>query len=90
MYKTREVNAKVYDMDFKTATDRVEGCISHAEIASAAGVSVQTVRQARLDPAARGHRPPPANWQVVLARLARERARELEAFANVLEPTARL
>lgn len=69
-------------MDFKTATDRVAGCISHAEIAEAAGVSVQTIRQARLDPSAPGHRPPPAGWQSVLARLARNRSRELVAFAE--------
>jgi hypothetical protein len=71
-------------MDFKTATDRVAGCISHAEIAEAAGVSVQTIRQARLDPSAPGHRPPPSGWQEVLGRLARERAKDLESFADKL------
>jgi hypothetical protein len=71
-------------MDFKTATDRVAGCISHSEIAEAVGVSVQTIRQARLDPSAPGHRPPPAGWQEVLVRLARERSRELLDFANSL------
>lgn len=71
-------------MDFKTATDLVAGCISHAEIAEAAGVSVQTIRQARLDPSAPGHRPPPTNWQPVLARLARERSRSLASFAEEL------
>jgi hypothetical protein len=72
-------------MDFKTATDRVAGCISHAEIAEAAGVSVQTIRQARLDPSAPGHRPPPAGWREVLARLARERAEELRRFAGQVQ-----
>jgi hypothetical protein len=72
-------------MDFKTATDRVAGCISHAEIAEAAGVSVQTIRQARLDPSAPGHRPPPAGWQDVLARLARERSQQLAQFAEEVE-----
>lgn len=72
-------------MDFKTATDRVAGCISHAEIAEAAGVSVQTIRQARLDPSAPGHRPPPAGWQEVLTRLARERSQQLTEFADQLE-----
>jgi hypothetical protein len=72
-------------MDFKTATDRVAGCISHAEIAEAAGVSVQTIRQARLDPSAPGHRPPPANWREVLARLAKTRANEMIAFATEID-----
>lgn len=69
-------------MDFKTATDRVAGCISHAEIAEAAGVSVQTIRQARLHPSAPGHRPPPANWEHVLAMLARQRATILLGLAH--------
>ena len=71
-------------MDFKTATDRVAGCISHAEIAEAAGVSVQKIRQARLDPSAPGHRPPPAGWQGVLARLARQWSKDLAIFADTL------
>ena len=71
-------------MDFKTATDRVAGCISHAEIAQAAGVSVQTIRQARLDPSAPGHRPPPANWPEVLGRLAQQRSEQLAHFAEEL------
>lgn len=69
-------------MDFKTATDRVAGCISHAEIAEAAGVSIQAIRQARMDPSSTSYRNPPAGWQAVLARLARERSRALVAFAE--------
>jgi len=72
-------------MNFKTATDRVAGCISHAEIAEAAGVSVQTIRQARLAPTAPGHRPPPVGWQAVLATLARQRSQELAEFARILK-----
>jgi hypothetical protein len=72
-------------MDFKTATDRVAGCISHAEIAEATGVSVQTIRQARLNSSAPGHRPPPANWQEVLISLLNRRADELQTFARQLE-----
>lgn len=71
-------------MDFKTATDRVAGCISHAEIAEAAGVSVQTIRQARLDPSAPGHRPPPVGWQAVLVRLAREHSAQMSQLADEL------
>ena len=69
-------------MDFKTATDRVAGCISHAEIAEAAGVSIQTIRQARMDPSSSSYRKPPAGWQAVLARLALHRSRELVEFAK--------
>jgi hypothetical protein len=72
-------------MDFKTATDRVAGCITHQEIAEVAGVSIQTIRQARMDPDSPSYRHPPAGWQWVLARLARERSRELAAFADLME-----
>ena len=72
-------------MDFKTATDRVAGCITHAAIAEAAEVSIQTIRQARMDPGSASYRNPPDGWQGVLARLARERSRELAVFAERVE-----
>jgi hypothetical protein len=72
-------------MDFKTATDRVSGCISHAEIAEAAGVSIQSIRQARLDPGTASYRSPPHGWQAILGRLVRARGAELTAFADELE-----
>jgi hypothetical protein len=72
-------------MDFKTATDRVGGCITHGEIAEAAGVSIQTIRQARMDPESTSYRKPPPGWQGSLARLARQRSEELAALADELE-----
>lgn len=72
-------------MDFKTATDRVAGCITHVEIAEAAGVSIQTIRQARMDPASPSYRNPPTGWQGVLSRLARQRSRELAVFADQVD-----
>ncbi len=73
-------------MDFKTATDRVAGCITHAEIAEACGVSLQSIRQARMDPSSPSYRNPPVGWEGVLARLARERARHLLNIAEALSP----
>jgi hypothetical protein len=72
-------------MDFKTATDRVAGCITHAEIAEACGVSIQSIRQARMDPSSPSYRNPPAGWEAVLVRLARERADGLAVFATQME-----
>ncbi|MBX6333161.1 MAG: hypothetical protein IRY91_15040 [Gemmatimonadaceae bacterium] len=72
-------------MDFKTATDRLTACIGHADIAEAAGVSVQSIRQARLDPTNPSYRSPPPGWESVLARLARERSRLLKTLADALE-----
>lgn len=73
-------------MNFKTATDHVAGCIAHAEIAEACGVSLQSIRQARMDPSSPSYRNPPVGWEAVLARLAKERARELINFAELLSP----
>ena len=72
-------------MDYKSATDSISISITHADIARASGASVQSVRQARLDPANLAHRKPPTEWQRALAELARERSDELLRLADVLE-----
>jgi hypothetical protein len=72
-------------MDFKTATDRLTDAISHADIAKAAHVSVQSIRQARLAPNNPSHRSPPEGWRKVLASLARERSLALKALADELD-----
>ena len=71
-------------MDFKTACDHLTNCPTHADIAQAAGIGVQTVRQARMDPASSGYRAPPVRWENAVAKLARERARELVWLAEQL------
>lgn len=73
-------------MDFKTATDRLSAAkITADDIAAAFGVVRNTISRARLDPSSPAYRSPPENWQPVLARLARERIRELENFATEME-----
>jgi len=72
-------------MTFKQATDRLAGCISHAEIARSARVSIQLVRQARLDPNNPSYRSPPSGWKKVLAQLAREKSARLRALASDIE-----
>lgn len=72
-------------MDFKSATDRLTACLSHVDIAEAAGVSVQLIRQARVEPGNPSYRNPPDGWQKVVARLARQRAKELRALADDVE-----
>lgn len=72
-------------MDFKTATDRLTDCLSHADIAAAAGVSVQSIRQARLDPSNSNFRAPPADWKRILGKLARERGERWTELAKELE-----
>ncbi len=72
-------------MDFRDAVDRLGERVTHEQVAHALGVSVASVRQYRLSPKAKAHRSPPDTWQKVLARLAKERSRELKALADALE-----
>lgn len=72
-------------MDFKTATDKLAECPTHEDVARAIGVSVQTVRQARMEADAAGSRPAPAGWRRAVAKIARERAAELVKLAEKLE-----
>jgi hypothetical protein len=57
-------------MNFKEATDSLFEGISHSDLAEALGVSVASIRQARLDPSAKAHRAPPKDWQYAVIRLA--------------------
>lgn len=46
-------------MGFREATESLCAGVSHEELAKALGVSVATIRQARLRPDAAAHRPSP-------------------------------
>jgi GMP synthase-like glutamine amidotransferase len=61
-------------INFRAATDELLACISHQELAEALGVSVATVRQARLAPEATAHRNPPEGWERMVKRLAAKQA----------------
>jgi hypothetical protein len=80
-YKRQFCQPDIY-MDFKTATDILG--VPAAELAEAFGLEPQTIRQMRLASDARGHRSPPAGWEKVVARLARERGNELTELADRL------
>jgi|CZKY01.1.fsa_nt_gi hypothetical protein len=60
-------------MTFKKATDRLFSRIDHKDLANALGVSVASIRQARLSPDALAHRSPPPDWENAVLRLAEER-----------------
>jgi hypothetical protein len=72
-------------MTIGDAIDKLGARVTHEEIARALGVSVASVRQYRLSPSAQAHRSPASGWQKVLARLARQRGKELKALAARLE-----
>jgi len=57
-------------MNFKDATDGLFDRIDHAELAEALGVSVASIRQARLTPTAKAYREAPKNWESAAIRLA--------------------
>ena len=66
------VNGSAY-MDFKKATDILFDDVSHADLAGALGVSVPSIRQARLEAGAKAKRSPPPKWQAAVAKLASRR-----------------
>ena len=71
-------------MDFKKATDELFARITHQDLAEALGVSVASVRQARLAPDALAHREPPEGWERAVAKLSEQRLGRLERLATAL------
>jgi hypothetical protein len=71
-------------MDFRQATESLCVGVSHGELAKALGVSIATVRQARLRPNAKAHRSPPANWKAAVIRLAEKRTSEFRRLVDSL------
>ena len=71
-------------MTFKEATDALFDNIDHAGLAKALGVSVATIRQARLKSEAKAHRAPPRNWQRATLKLAEQQIRRYQRLAERL------
>ncbi|HUB45891.1 MAG TPA: hypothetical protein VMB73_12965 [Acetobacteraceae bacterium] len=57
-------------MDFKEATDSLFAGVDHQELAERLGVSVASIRQARLRPDAKAHRSPPPHWPEAVIRMS--------------------
>ena len=72
-------------MDFKTATDRLMPAVTLSDLSAELGMSDASVRQARLDPASRSYRKPPADWERAVVKVARGRGGELAKLAEELE-----
>ena len=60
-------------MKFHEAVDALCTPLTHQDVAKALGVSVQTVRQARLNEVSDAFRAPPKNWKTAIIRLAESR-----------------
>ena len=72
-------------MDFKDATDGLFDRIDHRDLAKALGVSVASIRQARLRQDANAHRAAPRDWKKVLIRLAERQSAHFQRLASVLK-----
>ena len=71
---------------FQDATSRLmAGGVTLQQLADELDVSLQLVKQARMDPSASSSRRSPAGWEKAVARLARERSGELAELADELE-----
>src|SRR5271154_699292 len=81
IYKKAFVNGTAY-MTFKKATDCLFSRIDHSDLAKALGISVASIRQARLRSDSLAHRSPPADWENALIRFAEERVRH---FRRLIE-----
>jgi hypothetical protein len=71
-------------MNFKKATDELIAAITLEDLATALGVSVQAVRQARTAEGSSAHRPAPAGWQTATRNLATRRAKRLKKLSITL------
>lgn len=66
--------------EFRSAAERIAGCVSIDDVATAMGVSVEDVRTGG------GNSEGNDDWRRTLARLAREKANELVELADELDP----
>jgi hypothetical protein len=71
-------------MNFKEATDVLFNGVSQGELARILGISVASIRQARLKSSAKAHRAPPENWEEGVVKLAAERIRSYQRLISKL------
>jgi len=71
-------------MDFRKATDELCAAITHDDVARELGVSVQSIRQARMSRESNGQRSPPDNWKEAIVKLAEKRIVEYKSLIDKL------
>jgi hypothetical protein len=74
-------------MDFKEATDELCESLSHDALAKALGVSVATIRQARLRTGAKARRSPPEKWEDTVIQLAGSQIQRYRHLISKLHAT---
>lgn len=75
------------DAELRAAMDKVMARVTLEDIAKVAGCGVNSLKQARLDPGASGHRKPPASLGRALHEISRERATYFAELAKQLRPS---
>jgi hypothetical protein len=71
-------------MDFKKITDALYARVTSDDLAKEAGVSVQSMRQARMGAEKGGKRSPPPGWQQAALRLAEKQIAHFQKLAAKL------
>jgi len=71
-------------MNFRKATDGLFDRVSHGDLAKTLGVSVATIRQARLQSEASAYRSPPGYWREAVIRMAEERVWHYRSLIQLL------
>lgn len=74
----------VHTVDFRKATDSLFDRVSHEDLAEQLGLSVASIRQARLDSKANSHRNPPKGWEKAIIGLAEERTKHFNELICAL------
>ena len=73
--------------DFVSATDLLFKKTKPEELAKEIGCAVTSIAQARVTEDRPGHRSPPPGWEAAVARLARQKAAQLQKLAEKLGGT---
>lgn len=74
-------------MNFLQTTDRLFAHLTHVDLAEALGVSVASIKQARVKPEASGYRSPPPGWEAAVLKLSEAQARHYQKLIADLRRT---
>jgi hypothetical protein len=72
-------------MNFRKATDELFNRVDHGTLARELGVSVASIRQARLRSDSAAYRLPPNEWQQAILALSRARIQHYKNLVEELE-----
>ena len=70
-------------MNFRKATDALMESVTLEDLASAMGVSIQSVRQARATEGSASFRSPPPGWPLAVAKLAERQIEHYKRLAQL-------